>query len=232
MKFYVHFATIEPRFDKIMPVIKSIFEQTVPIEKLIITTSVKDKRFTSIDKLNVYKNDKIIIQTLDEDYGPNNKILGALKYYESLEDKNDIYILICDDDNLLHKDTVKSYLESLTNDKTYIYTHFKTEERIKNINHMQGADTYILNQIFLNITPYNVYEEYIKKVISECPEAQYQDDYVICYYIYKHCNLKIKRVETYHLYNSTIKVEQLHKEKDVHEKEKKTKLYFSELIKN
>ena len=45
-------------------------------------------------------------------------------------------------------------------------------------------------------------------------------------------NLKIKRVETYHLYNSTIRVDQLHKEKDVHEKEKRTKLYFNELIKN
>ena len=60
MKFYVHFASIEPRFDKIMPVIKSIFDQSVSIEKLIITTSLKDKRFTSLDKLNVYKNDNII----------------------------------------------------------------------------------------------------------------------------------------------------------------------------
>jgi hypothetical protein len=228
MKFYVHFASIEPRFDKIIPVIKSIFDQSVSIEKLIITTSLKDKRFTSLDKLNIYKNNNIIIQTLEEDYGPNNKILGALKYYESLEDKNDVYILICDDDNLLHKDTVKSYLESLENDKTYIYTHFKTEERIKNINHMQGADTYILNQDFLNMTTYNIYEEYLKKVIGDCPHAKYQDDYVICYFIYKHCNLKIKRVDKFYLYNSTIKVDQLHTEPDLNEKEQQTILYFKD----
>lgn len=231
MKFYVHFSSIEPRFDKIQPVINSIFNQTIPIEKLIITTSLKDKRFISLDKLNVYKKDNIIIQTLDEDYGPNNKILGAIKYYETLDNKDDVYILICDDDNLLHKDTVKSYLESLSNNKLFIYTHFKTEERIKNINHMQGADTYILNSKFLNNVTYDMYENYLKKIFIECPDAKYQDDYVITYFIYKYCKLEIKRVITPYLYNSTLKIPQLHQEIDVHEKEKRTKLYFNELNK-
>lgn len=233
MRFYVHFATIQPRFNHLHDVIKSWINQTTKIEKIIITTSEADKRFDSLDVLNTYKMyPNLVIQSLKVDYGPNNKILGALKYYETIDgNKDDIYMIICDDDNRYYKDINKSYLESINNNKNYIYTQFHTPKfRLKNFNHLQGADTYMLTPDFFKVTTYDIYENYLKNVITECPEAFFQDDYVICYYIYIYCKLEIKTVMKIQGYTQATKICQLHLDPLVHEREKKTIEYFNKKL--
>lgn len=230
MKFYVHFSTIQPRFENLSFVIQSWLEQTVSITNIIITTSKADNR------LNEYKNkyNSVIIQTLNCDYGPNNKILGALKFYETLsfEDKADSYFIICDDDCKYDSNTAKSYLESVKYNSNFIYTHFLSVIRVKHIYHLQGADTYLLNKLFFQKTDFSKYEEYLKQTIKECPEALYQDDYVISYFIYIYCGLHIRSVQNRLMYNSTPNsdISQLNRDPRVRERERVTIEYFSKKI--
>ena len=236
MKFYVHFSTIQCRFSNLKNTIDAWTKEKL-IENIIITTSITDKRFTTIEPLKQYKSSKLILQTLDVDYGPSNKILGALKFYESIENKDNVYIIICDDDNIYKtKNLIQSYIDSLNIDDNYIYTHFvNNENRIDNMCHLQGADTYLLSPKFLNYTTYLNYETYLKNIILECPESFFQDDYIICYYIYYICNLKIKTVTkpiSYGRFMNDKKFEQMHLNSKIWDREYKTIEFFKNKIKN
>lgn len=234
MKFYVHFSTIQPRFDYINDVLTSWNNQSVNIEKVIISCSKLDKRLTNPNRLseNIRNHPKAQVQFIDYDYGPHNKILGALQFFESLPDKDDCYVIICDDDCIYTKNITKSYKESITENRNTIYTHFETKERLKNINHIQGADTYLLIPEFFNTTTFDKYKQYLDEVIKECEDCLYQDDYVISYYIYKYCNLsihKVKNIGAYFQANCS-KICQLHLDPKVHEREKNTISYFQKKL--
>ena len=162
-------------------------------------------------------------------YGPHNKLLGALQYYETLEDKYNSYVIICDDDLVYTEDIVKSYIDSLSDNKNHIYTHYVTNNRIKNINHMQGADTYLLTPEFFKNTTFEKYKAYLDEILAECEDCLYQYDYVICYYIYKYCNMTIKTVNNNCNYNhgQSANIQQLHLDPKVYEREKNTVTYFN-----
>ena len=231
MKFYVHFSTIQPRFCGLNHVLNSWKNQTINIENVIISSSKLDKRFyNDISLYNVANTfPKTKIQILEYDYGPHNKILGALQFYESITDKDNSYIIICDDDIIYSKNTAKSYKESLLINKNTIYTHFNTHQRLKNINHLQGADSYILTPQFLKTTTFESYKKYLDDILNECPDCLYQDDYVISYFIYNHTNLEIQTVENpySHTLSPSSNIFQLHFETKVHEREKTTILYLN-----
>jgi len=241
-KYYVHFSTIQPRFSYLNGVINSWLNQDIKPEKIIITTSSVDPRYTSHDILDQYKNNNIIIQILDIDYGPNNKLLGALKFYESLEDKDNVYIIICDDDIIYNSKTIKSYKEYIekyyNNKDDYIYTYFYTPycrfvNKFYGIEHLQGADTYLLTSKFLSFTTYTMYEEYIKQTIENCCDAFFQDDYVISYFIHFICKLKVKHITPYSSYKKNDSISndtQMHKDLKVHEREGNIIKYFNSLI--
>ena len=121
--------------------------QSVNIDGIVVSTSKVDKRFCNPDIIYYYakKTTNSTVQILDYDYGPHNKILGALQFYNTIEDKDNSYVIICDDDLVYTKYIVQSYIDSLSDNKNHIYTHYVTNNRINNIiNHMQGADTYLL----------------------------------------------------------------------------------------
>ena len=206
LKYYIHLSTIQPRFPYLNGVINSWLNQNVKPEKIVITTSTTDSRYTSHEILDQYNNDNIIIQIIDVDYGPNNKIIGALKFYESLEDKDNVYIIICDDDILYNEKTIKLYKEYIekyySNKDDYIYTYFYSPycrfiNKHYRLEHLQGADTYLLTQKFLSFTTYSIYEEYLKKTITDCSDAFFQDDYVISYFIHFICKLKVNYIPPY-----------------------------------
>ena len=241
-KYYIHISTIQPRFPYLNGVINSWLNQSIKPEKIVISTSIMDKRYISHEILEQYKNDTVSVQILDNDYGPNNKILGALKFYENLEDKDNVYIIICDDDIIYNDKTVKSYKDykdKYYNSKDdYIYTYFYTQycrfiNKFYGLNHLQGADTYLLTRNFLTFTTYTMYEEYLKKTIEECNDAFFQDDYVISYFIHFICKLKVKHIEPYGSYkkNNCIPNDtQMHTDLKVHERENNVIKYFNSLI--
>ena len=234
MKFYVHFSTIQPRFDYLNDVLTSWNNQSITIEKIIISCSKLDKRLNNPGRLqeNIKNHPKVEIQFLDYDYGPHNKLLGALQFFESLTDKDNSYIIICDDDSIYTKNIIKSYKESLSENGKSIYTHFDTKQRLKDINHLQGADTYLLIPDFFKTTLFDTYRQYLDEVIKECEDCLYQDDYVISYYIYKYCNLSINTVKTIGAYfpAHSSNICQLHHDPKVNQREKNTISYFQKKL--
>lgn len=229
-KFYVHFTSIVSRYDHLEKVIESWLKQTVEVEKIIISV------IEPSELLSKYNNPKVHIQYLDKDYGPSTKVYGALKYYESIENKDNVYIIICDDDIEYDKDFTKSYLEDVSNDNKNIYTHFNCKDRLLItdllINHLQGADTYILNPVFLKDISHTDYGKYLLNVFKECPEAFYQDDYLISCYITLICKIDIKTVCKIKTYKIISWIDEMHRHPDVHTREKTTIKYLINKIKD
>lgn len=231
MNIVVHFTTIPPRFPYLQYTIQSWLNQSIPVDKIVISIRQNYKNFGVLQSpelvgINSYKSlsDKIIIQVLDgKDHGPNDKIIGALTFYKKNKNKN-MHIIICDDDLAYHVDTVKSYLsENL--DKT-IYTHFLTTQRLPGIFHLQGADSYMLPPYFFEKTSISDYIKFLDKSMNECPDIFYQDDYMISYYITMICKMSIQSVTHRLMYQHVHFIEELHRHPSVHEREQNTIKYL------
>ena len=240
MEYYVHLTTIPSRFMYLNIVIDSLYKQTVNIEKIIITIQEKYKRFPGsfikeedIKKIKDKYDDKLIIQKIDEDYGPNIKILGALKYFETIENKNNSYMLICDDDLEYDKNLILSYQKSLNKDKNIIYTHFNRKRMFnKEIFHeLQGADTFLLIPYFFELTSYCKYKEYLELTISECNESFYVDDLIIQFYIMLYCKLKIFPCSEIKRYKISFSIDSLHENNKVKFRNDQTYRYFIKKLK-
>ena len=240
----VHFTTIPTRYAYLEYTINSWLSQTVPVRHIIISVSQEYKHYKENDLslLNRYKelSDKIIIQVLDIDHGPHDKVVGALYYRDILENKTrekketketkeKVYTIICDDDLYYHPETVASYQEMIPGQKSpTVYTHFSDEtHRLKDIRHIQGADSYILPPFFFKKTTIEIYTAFLDKCFQECPDTFYQDDYVISYYIAKVCGgIDIKGVTRPMAYQLVHLIDELHQNPLVHEREKNTINYF------
>jgi hypothetical protein len=184
--------------------------------------------------LNVYKklSDRIIIQVLEdeENYGPNDKIVGALTYANTHQ--NPIYMIICDDDLFYHEDTVKSYMDDIKTSKTIIFTHYAIKgERLPGIQHLQGADTYLLPPYFFEKVTLAEYIDFLDKSSKACPDIFYQDDYMISYYAAMICNMTIKIVSKPLLFRPVHFIEELHQHPLVHQRERNTISYLLSLYK-
>jgi hypothetical protein len=249
MKFLVHFTTIPPRFSYLKETIESWLNQSFPIEKIVISFPKEyvrmmkdgfDERFQiewgRIEYwLKIYKN--VELQILDKDYGPNTKVFGALHYFNKLneKDKEDLNIIICDDDLKYHTDCIQSYVDSLKENKEQIvFTHFQGDDRLKikdqNIQHLQGADTYLLSNNFLRSVSLKNYKSFLQKTIYKCPDAWYQDDYVFSYFVVVKAKYKIKTVKSPKMYKIAHLITELHHEKEVHLREQNTINYFRNIL--
>jgi len=233
--YYAHLTTIPSRFKYLNTVIDSLYKQTVNIEKIVITIQEKYKRFPNcfikeedIKKLKDKYDDKLVIQKIDEDYGPNIKILGALKYFETIENKSNSYILICDDDLEYDKNLILSYQKSLNKDKNIIYTHFNRNRMINKemLYELQGADTFLLIPAFFDLTSYSKYKEYLELTISECNESFYVDDLIIQFYIILYCKLKIFPCTEIKRYKINFSIDSLHENNRVRFRSQQTYKYF------
>ena len=229
MIFDVHFTTIPTRYAYLEYTINSWLAQTVPIRNIIISYSkkyrnYKDNDVSLLEPLKKY--DKVILQALDTDYGPHDKVVGAI-HYRNLNER--AYTIICDDDLYYHPETVASYQEMIISQtQPTVYTHYTDNPyRLKDIRHIQGADTYILPPFFFKKA--GMYTSFLDKCLQECPDSFYQDDYVISYYISKICKIDIKSVKKPMMFQLVHLIDELHKNPLVHEREKNTIQYLSNL---
>ena len=103
-KIIISFTSYPKRFNLIPTVLKSLYEQTFPITKIVLTLSKEDKKYFNLNISN------IDIITTNEDLRPHNKYYYAMKKYR------DYAIMTIDDDLYYAKDTFKSlffsYLEN------------------------------------------------------------------------------------------------------------------------
>jgi hypothetical protein len=222
-------------------VLDSFVNQSTNIYKIVISFSIKDPRYVDHSFLYTYREKyknsfDIHIQSIDEyDFGPNNKIIGAIKYIKNNEITDDYCLLICDDDLIYNKDLLLSYREMLHDNKNIVYTNFKTiNPRIKNIvSHVQGADTYTLPKIFFQKINLEDYINYLQLSLRECPDIFYQDDYVISFYLHKYAGIDVKCVKQTKSYNESNilkNAEQLHLHKQINERECAVLKYFNTKI--
>ena len=221
-KFIVHFTTFPPRSQFISKTIESWMNQTYPIEKIVIS-------LTRDCLLPDYKNDKVFYQYVDKDYGPATKIIGALKYYQdNPEFCNEKYFIIGDDDLYYRKEVCEIYNNKYDKFPDRCLTFFKKEERLPNILHIQGADSYVLPPLFFQKVSLDIYKIFLEKCFKECPESYYQDDYLISFFLSK-IGIQVENIVDRVSYNQVLYIDELHLHKDVHSRERKTIEYLSDI---
>jgi len=230
----VHFKTIPPRIAFLQHTIQSWLMQSVRVDQIVISVRETYRHFGKLDTsmLTIYKklSDRISIQVLEgeEKYGPNDKIIGALTY----ANKRPMYIIICDDDLFYHEDTVKSYMNDIKSLPSTILTHYAVKgERLPRIQHIQGADTYLLPPCFFEKVNVSDYIDFLDKSAKACPEIFYQDDYMISFYAKMVCHIDIKIVSKPLLFRPVHFIEELHQHPLVHQRERNTITYLLGLYK-
>lgn len=224
MNFDIHFKTIPPRFLYLEKTILSWLYQTVPVRNIIITVCKKYNNFPDSDVsiLNRYKvlSPKIIIQVVENDYGPSDKVVGSFNI------TNPTFTIICDDDLYYHKDTTLSYEEiARTSNGKDIYTHFYDSNRV---GHLQGADTYLLTPYFFEKVKVDEYTSFLEKCFTECNDTFFQDDYLISYFLKKK-GFTVTPVTNRLSYRIIHLINELHMHPHVHMREQNTLHYLQNL---
>lgn len=233
MKFVVHMTTFPPRYGSLSDVLRSWHQQRFPVERVVVSVCTTDPRHKGMEALEPYLTTfpKTVFQTIDgRDYGPHFKVLGALRYFEGLQEKDNVCIIIGDDDIAYDPGVVGSYLDMMETDNSCAYTHFKTSQRIPPMNHVQGADTYLLPPKFLKRTSFQQYKEYLDTILEECPDAFFQDDYVISFFLYHHRQIAVRTVLHHLRYRPVHFIEAMHRHHKVHEREGNTIRYLKSLL--
>lgn len=181
-KYIISFTTIPTRLKNIHFTIDSLLNQLVKPEKIILNVpKIYSLRFkTSIDIISVnellkkYQN-KIIINYVDEDYGPGTKLLGLLK--NNIIDINveNLYIMLLDDDMLYPNGIIQSFNNHINKKKSINIGSYN----IRKINDIQVA--YGSSVIFLKANKLNKFIDYYN-IIKEYDLIKYHDDIYISYY--------------------------------------------------
>lgn len=185
-KYILSLTTIPSRINYIESTIKSLVEQTLKPEKIVLNIPKKYTfRFnSSIQDLHIEKIlnkyiDKIIINYIEDDYGPGTKLLGLIKSKIIKLDSKDTYIVLVDDDHI-YKPYMLEYFDN------YNKKHYDNKLRTasyhcynsQNLTIGQGADGF-----FINLELLNKIEDYYD-IIKKYEFIHYHDDYYISYYFH------------------------------------------------
>lgn len=225
MKYIIHLTTTAKRINYIDKTLKSLLSQEIQPDKIILSI---DNATQKADK-NKY-DDKIYLNILDKDYGPVQKLVGFLFFMDKNPEYKDHAIMICDDDAEYDSKLSSLYAEEIKNRPNECLTTFGKQIRIPGMVHIQGSDSYIIPSIINQNTNLETCLKYIAKVFKECPSAFYQDDYVICYFLNKVCNIRTDSIYKNRIYYKiSHQIDQLHHSSQVHKVEADTIIYFIKL---
>lgn len=116
LKIYASFTSIPGRLDKTEKTLKSLLNQSYPIEAIYINIPTGQHKRSGLDYYvpeYLYKySDKVIVSRCPE-YGPATKLLGSIPY---INDPN-AYIYIIDDDIDYKNDHLKSLVKQINDPK-------------------------------------------------------------------------------------------------------------------
>lgn len=182
-KYIFSLTTIPLRIDYISQTIDSLINQTLQPDKIILHIPKQyNIRFNNssisniiLDNLKSKFNNKLIINIIDNDYGPGTKFIGLL--HNNIIDLNEpnTYIVLVDDD-VIYKSHLLSYFDKHNNNNinTASYCCYMSN----NLKIGQGVDGFFIKPKLLKniINFYNVINDYdiIKK----------HDDYYLSYYFH------------------------------------------------
>jgi hypothetical protein len=184
-KYIISLTSIPSRINNIEDTIKSLIEQTLKPEKIILNipkkynfrfnSSIEDTNLKEI--LNKYI-DKITINYIENDYGPGTKLLGLFKNNIIKSYSKDTFIVLVDDD-LIYKPYMLEYFDNLCknyNNNLNVSSFFCYNNNGITIG--QGADGF-----FIKLNLLNNFEEYYN-IIKDFDYINYHDDYYISYYFH------------------------------------------------
>ena len=182
-KYIISLTTIPSRINYIETTIKSLVEQTLKPEKIILNIPKKyNFRFeSSIDNITIKKIlnkyiDDIIINYIDDDYGPGTKLLGVIKSSIISLDLKDTYIVLVDDDHIYKPfmlECFNNYNAEHHDNKLKIASFYCYNSYGVVIG--QGADS-----IFIRLEMLNNFEDYYD-IIKNYDYINYHDDWYIYY---------------------------------------------------
>lgn len=93
-------TTIPPRFESVLPTLRSLCEQDADISRVILALPRSyQKRSFGTATLSDLPDGVEVLHT-DTDWGPATKILPALEHFRG----QDVRLLYCDDDRIYHRD--------------------------------------------------------------------------------------------------------------------------------
>lgn len=181
-KYIISFTTIPTRLKNIHLTIDSLLNQIVMPEKIILNIpKIYSLRFkTSVNIISVnellkkYEN-KIIINYVDEDYGPGTKLLGLLNNNIIDINQDNLYIILLDDDMICPNDIIKNFNKHAnTKDPINIGSYF-----VLNINDIPVV--FGSSIIFLKANKLNKFRDYYD-IIKDYDLLKFHDDIYISYY--------------------------------------------------
>ena len=185
-KYIISLTTIPSRIYNIENTIKSLVEQTLKPERIILNIPKKyNFRFNlSIDDITIKKIlnkyiDKLTINYIEHDYGPGTKLMGLIKNNVINYKSNSMYIVLVDDDHIYKPYMLecfdnynkKNYNNKLKCSSFYCYNN-------NGITIGQGSDGF-----FIRLELLNQFENYYN-IIKDNDYINYHDDYYISYYFY------------------------------------------------
>lgn len=189
-KYIISLTTIPSRINNIDNTIKSLLDQTLKPEKIILNIPNKyNLRFNlDIDKniidniLKKYNNELLIVNYIDYDYGPGTKLLGLIKsniIKLSYFNNNNVYIVLVDDDHIYKSYMIEyfdNYNKKKFNNKLNVASFYCYN--LDKIKIAQGADGFFIRYSLLDkfSNYYNIIKNY--------DYINYHDDYYISYYFY------------------------------------------------
>lgn len=181
-KYIVSLTTIPSRFDKIENTIDTLINQTLKPNKIILnipkkynlrfTESIPDNKINELK--NKYINNNLIINLLDNDYGPGTKLIGLLVNNIIDINEENTYIVLLDDDLKYKLSTLENF--NIYYKDTLVSSYFTWMH--KKIIIGQGADCFFIkSNLLVNFLKYY-------NLIKNYDYINYHDDYYISYYFY------------------------------------------------
>ena len=185
-KYIFSLTTIPERFDNLHFTIDSLINQSLKPTKIILNIPKKYIRFNEsintykISKFcNKYSNHNLIINLLDEDYGPGTKLVGLIKNNVINYKSDSVYIVLVDDDHT-YKPYMLEYFDNYNknnyNNKLKCSSFYCYNNN--GITMGQGSDGF-----FIRLELLNQFEHYYN-IIKNYDYINYHDDYYISYYFH------------------------------------------------
>jgi len=177
-------TTIPKKFDNLYLTIDSLLNQTIKATKIIINIPKQySLRFNSsiekdkIDKfIEKYSNNEVIINLLNNDYGPGTKLLGLFENNIINFDMENTYIILVDDDNIYKEDMIENFINNNKTNNCEVGSYHCYP--LMDIMIGQGADGY-----FIKLNQINEFEKYYN-VIKNYDYINYHDDFYISYFFH------------------------------------------------
>jgi len=178
----VSLTTIPTKFDTIHATIDSLLNQTLMPKKIVLNIpKIYNFRLNdnTIDSSKLCQfiekyGDRIVINQINNDYGPGTKLLGLFSTDLISEDENTFIVLV--DDDVKYKPYMIEYFDKCVQNNNMIEVASYCVFPCNNITIGQGVDGYFIKQNLLN-----KFQEYYT-MIKAHDYVNYHDDLYISYY--------------------------------------------------